>query len=283
VNLEGLTENSRGKKSVWYENESNEVVAKKCSKCSEPKPLDDFPNQSKGVGGKSAECKACAVERVRKYREENPDIAVKYRDANRKRRSDYDKKWYAENRERKKRYNLNRKPTNGSSERRILYKRRWIEANREKKNAYDRKWRRENPEKEALIKQRRRAVKRALPNDLTSEKYMETLNYFGNACALTGIRENIELEHAIPLSIGHGGTTFGNCYPITRGLNQSKYNYNMFEWFDENKDRFELSQDRFNRLVDWLAIANNMTVEEYRDYVYECHANPNEINDAKAN
>jgi hypothetical protein len=102
--------------------------------------------------------------------------------------------------------------------------------------------------------------------------------YFGNACALTGRKYNIEKEHAIPQSIG-GGFTFENIYPLTKSLNVSKYNHNIFEWFEANRQRFELSQERFDKLIDWLASANAMTTEEYRDYVYWCHANPRSIDE----
>lgn len=135
----------------------------------------------------------------------------------------------------------------------------------------------------SLIMQRRYARKRALPDDLTLEQYEETLSHFSYGCALTGQHNDIEQEHAIPLSIGHGGTTFGNCYPMASGLNQSKNNANIFEWFETNSQRFNLEQSRFDRLIEWLGKANGMTVEEYRDYVYWCHANPRSIDELKAN
>jgi hypothetical protein len=159
-------------------------------------------------------------------------------------------------------------------------KRKWYEGNKEKQAMYSMNWAQNNPEKVTIIKQRRRARKVALPDTLTTEQYTITLEYFGNSCALTGRTDNLEQEHALPISIGHGGTTFGNCYPMASGLNQSKGNKNIFEWFEANRQRFNLEQERFDRLIEWLGKANGMTVEEYRDYVYECHANPNAIDDA---
>ncbi|MFL6559227.1 MAG: hypothetical protein ACJ8MO_24300, partial [Bacillus sp. (in: firmicutes)] len=129
---------------------------------------------------------------------------------------------------------------------------------------------------------RRKARKKGLPDTLTVTEYSNTLVFFGNACALTGETENIEKEHAIPISIGHGGTTFENCYPMKSGLNQSKFNHNIFEWFEANRQRFELSQERFDNGIAWLASANAMSVEEYRSYVNWCHANPRTIDELEA-
>lgn len=126
---------------------------------------------------------------------------------------------------------------------------------------------------------KRRARKANLPDTLTVEEYEITLEYFGRSCALTGQSVELEQEHAIPISIGHGGTTLENCYPMANGLNQSKGNKNIFEWFDANRQRFELSQERFDNLINYLASANAMTVEEYRNYVYWCHANPRSIDE----
>lgn len=158
-------------------------------------------------------------------------------------------------------------------------KRIWYENNQEGNAGRTRKWRNSNPEKASLIDQRRRARKKGLLDTLTDSQYAVTLDYFGNACALTGQKHSLEKEHAIPLSIGHGGTTFENCYPMANGLNQSKWQHNIFEWFEANRQRFNLSQERFDRLIEWLGKANGMTVEEYRDYVYWCHANPRNIDE----
>jgi hypothetical protein len=133
-----------------------------------------------------------------------------------------------------------------------------------------------------LCLQRRLARKRYLPDDFTAEQLSQVINVFNGGCALTGERV-FHWDHVVPLSVGHGGTTYGNMIPLRGDLNISKSNRNIFEWFEANRQLFKLEQERFNRLIEWLGKANGMTVEEYRDYVYECHANPNEINDAKAN
>jgi hypothetical protein len=255
MNLSGLTEKIsnnpvKSRRVVYFEDTSGEIVAKVCTKCGKSKILEDYAKHRTCLGGRKSVCKDCGSE---------------YREKNKERKSETTHKWYEANKE-----HDNEK------------KRKWRKENKEYCAEYLSNWRRDNHDKAIVLQQRRRACKYSLPSTLTSEQYLKTMVYFDNACALTGLTENIEKEHAIPLSIGHGGTTFGNCYPMVNGLNQSKGTKNIFEWFNANQQRFNLEQWRFDRLIDWLASANAMSVEEYRAYVYECHANPNVTDEADA-
>lgn len=254
MNLEGLTEKwsnnpVKSRRVKFYENDFHEIVAKACSKCGSVKLLDEYVKHRKGLGGKRSECKVC-VEKSDK----------EYRSATKEHGAEVDRKYREENKEHYKET-----------------ERKYRELNKERYKELARNWRLKNPHRALLKTQRYRARKKSLPDTLTAVEYAKTLEYFENACALTGRKVDIEQEHAIPISIGHGGTTFANCYPMARGLNQSKNDSNLFEWFNENQERFNLEQWRFDRLIDWLASANAMSVEEYRAYVYECHANPNVI------
>jgi 5-methylcytosine-specific restriction endonuclease McrA len=122
----------------------------------------------------------------------------------------------------------------------------------------------------------RRAIKELLLDTLTTSQVEIMLTKF-NGCALTGNQDSLHLDHVIPLSVGHGGTTFENIIPLSDTLNLSKNDGNLFEWFETNRQRFNLSQDKFNTLIDYLAELNEMTREEYREYVYWCHANPRTV------
>src|SRR5699024_8010350 len=124
---------------------------------------------------------------------------------------------------------------------------------------------------------RRRLVRlRALIDDFTSEEREEVLRKFDGKCALTGLDVPIHLDHVIPIAIGHGGTTKSNMLPIWHRINSSKSDRNIFEWYEESGGRFEVSPGLFEKAIEYLAELNEMTVEEYRNYVYECHANPND-------
>jgi hypothetical protein len=102
---------------------------------------------------------------------------------------------------------------------------------------------------------------------------------FNLSCAITGKKGELHADHVIPLSTGWGGTTKENITPLLSEINLSKHDNNIFEWFEANRQRFKLSQERFDTLIDYLSSANGMTVEDYHDYVYWCHANPRSLED----
>ncbi|MEX5522930.1 hypothetical protein [Bacillus cereus] len=230
------------------------VVGKECTNCGEWKPLSNgFYGDVAGLGGRYSQCKGCKTKRS--------------------------STWVKENKEKHATYNL--KWNEGNKEKIQVLGRKWYEENREKKVELVREWQQNNSDKVKLICQRRRARKKALPDTWTLEQKEKMLEYFERKCALTG-EDDITEEHAIPISIGHGGTIHGNMWPLCHRLNSSKHNKNIFEWFEANRQRFELSQERFDRLIAWLAAANDMTVDEYRDYVYWCHAHPNDVLESEA-
>jgi hypothetical protein len=143
---------------------------------------------------------------------------------------------------------------------------------REKFKLYAKQWQSKNQEKMKRHYHLRLARKRSLPDDLTAAQLAFTLCEFNDRCFITG-DSNTHLDHVIPLAVGQGGTTYGNMIPLRADLNLSKNDKNIFEWFEANRQRFELSQERFDSGIAWLASANAMTVEEYRNHVYWCHEN----------
>ncbi|MEK5109878.1 hypothetical protein MHI57_24765 [Cytobacillus sp. FSL K6-0129] len=312
MNLEGLTEKIsnnpvKSKRVVYYENTSGEIIAKVCTKCNEVKELANFSKDKGKLGGVCSYCKGCAhkyyeenrdkiTERMHKYREENRDKITermrKYYEENHYRIAEVKHKYYEENRD--KITERMRKYREENRDKEAERSRKWYEENRDKMAEIRRKYYEENRDRIAEVKRKyyennrekfyirdakRRARKRALPDTLTESEYAKTLDYFGNACALTGETTDLHREHALPLAIGHGGTVRENMYPMAGRLNLSKGDRNIFEWFEANRKRFKLSQERFDRLIEWLGKANDMTVEEYRDYVYWCHDNPVEIDE----
>lgn len=124
---------------------------------------------------------------------------------------------------------------------------------------------------------RRKARREALVDDFTDEERVTMFESFGNVCALTGKDVPLHVDHVLPLAIGHGGTTLSNMLPIGQRLNSSKGAKNIFEWYEADGERFEVLPELFDKAIGYLAELNEMTTQEYRDYVYECHANPNDI------
>ena len=125
---------------------------------------------------------------------------------------------------------------------------------------------------------RRRARTQNLPDNLTHRQRDIMLKKFRYTCALTGSK-TYHLDHVIPIAVGHVGTTFGNIIPLRPDLNVSKHANNVFEWFDRVQERFDLCSDKFAQAIVYLAEVNDMTTEEYREYVYWCHDNPREFDE----
>lgn len=121
---------------------------------------------------------------------------------------------------------------------------------------------------------RKRARDIDLPDNLTLKQYELMMSHFLGACALSGEVDNLELDHVIPLSIGHGGTIIGNMLPLSRKLNGSKHNRNIFEWFEEYKVKHQLCERRFAEAIKYLSESSDMSVIEYKRYVYKCYDNP---------
>jgi hypothetical protein len=303
MNMNGLTKKTVRGGRAYYENELGEIVAKTCVKCADLQLLDDYTKKKDGLGGRASTCKKCHMghydmnretinERNRKPGGYGPKINVEYRNGiaskacakcgDIKSLEEYTKHKLGLGGRSSACKACESKYYESNKERVLNNARNWREENRERATEIVREWRRNNPEKEAIIRQSRRARKSTLPYTLTHEEYNETLDHFGNACAWTGQKVDVELEHFLPLAIGHGGTTFQNCYPCANGLNQSKGDRNPLEWFSANKDRYNLEEWRFNKLVEYLAKVNGMAVSEYKTHVYKCFDNPRSVDDLKA-
>jgi hypothetical protein len=287
----------------YFEDRTGEIVEMECSgDCGEMKSVSDFHKNKSKLGGRVSICKECVSnygkenkarisERNRSYYTKNRHKYKKYYKDNREYVLERSRRWSRLNRERhdskrnewrEKNPEYNRLYYVTNYEKILKYGQKYQRKNREQVNGYKQKWKRNNRDKVLLYGQRRRARKSGLIDDFTIEQHAEILMGF-NGCSLTEEHYDIHMDHVIPLSTVHGGTTYGNMIPLRSDLNISKGYRNIFEWFNANRERFGLSQAKFDALIEWLAEANEMTVDEYRDYVYWCHANPRELNESEAN
>ncbi|MGR5960988.1 hypothetical protein ACT7DM_28595 [Bacillus cereus] len=207
--------------------------------------------------------RAYSRELARKRRKDEPEFRLKQKEASRK--------YYRNNKEKfaekwKEYYQENKEHLNKNG--RIRYYANW-----DKMRDKNKQWFRDNPEQAQVIRMRRRTREYLLPDDITYEEVEEVKLFFGG-CALTGEKEDIHLDHVIPLATGRIGAVRGNIIPLKSSLNESKRDKNIFEWFEQNKEYWGLSQEKFDKLIDYLATQNEMSVEKYREYVYWCHENP---------
>jgi hypothetical protein len=302
-----LTQKKNAKGSIYFIDANNTIVSKICTKCDEVKTLSDFGSRKAGLGGKDATCKACAVKRSIIHYEANKESVLER--ARNQRETERQRKeqelgliasWQGLEGKRNRNNVVYYEDFNGDVLAKVCTtcndvrpienyavsklglggrvsdcktcRITWYTDNKESEVERISAWQRDNPDKCVLSQQRRRARKKSLSNDFTSEQMAETFDFFGG-CALTGATTDIHWDHVIPLATGFGGTTFGNMIPLRGDLNTSKNDANVFEWFERNKERFNLAQSSFDSLVEWLASVNGMTTAEYHSFVDECFDN----------
>jgi 5-methylcytosine-specific restriction endonuclease McrA len=254
-----FTKKTSRKGTAYFEDSSGKIVAKTCTICNETIPLERFQNRSNQIGGKDTACKPCRYRTNKKYREQNKEKI-----------SEYYRGWYERNREQKMNYNLQWIEDNKD------FIQEWREKYKERKVEIDRLWRKNNADKVRLYEQRRRARVSSLPDDITDAHIEDIMTRFNSRCAITGDKNDIQLDHVIPISRGHGGTTLSNIIPLRRDLNYSKNDSNLFVWFDHNKERLNLDDAKFNELIEYLASVNDMTIDEYTAYYNSCFADKSE-------
>lgn len=246
IDLTGLTEKFTKKGTKYYENNLGDLLAKECTRCREVKSFLMFYKDKSKLFGLSIRCKSCDDTKSKRHHKNDPH----YRENNRISRRRY--------------YNSN--------------KEKWLtEEYRERQRVSCKVYYRANKEKFKVYSHIRRARKRSLPDTFTAEQQTELLAKFNEGCALTGETNDIHLDHVLPLASGQGGTYQGNMIPLRADLNCSKGDRNIFEWFEANRQRFELSQERFDAMVEYLAELNEMSAEEYRKWYDDCYyGNSNE-------
>src|SRR5699024_2915067 len=145
-----------------------------------------------------------------------------------------------------------------------------------------REWRLNNKDSVSVRNAKYRALKACLPYSLSEGDVSKISKYFSGGCSITGEKEDLHLDHVIPIAVGHGGTIYENMIPLRADLNLSKSDRNIFDWFADNRERFGLEQRKFDELIEYLADINNMTKKEYEEYVRWCHDNPRTLDEIKS-
>lgn len=239
--------------------EQGQLIERECTKCHEVKEAGEFHSDKNKVGGKRSDCISCHNKQSRNWRQNNPEKKKEnnrnWRQKNLEKERERVRNWYQNNPEKKKETARN-----------------WRQNNPE----YSRNWQRNNPEAVKVMQQNRRAMKQALPDVLKVSEWEEVLNDFNTNCPLSGSNDNLQLEHFIPLSWGHGGTYVGNVYPLEASLNISMNASNPFEWIERRSPE---EQQGFARVVAYLAEQNGLTVEEFKEFVYWCENNRRTVED----
>ncbi|MGH0601596.1 hypothetical protein [Bacillus mycoides] len=229
-----------------------------CTTCKEVKLAEKFRDRKNFLANKDSRCISCHYKVSTKWRKENFE---QYKETR--------KQWVKKNKIRIKL--LSKKNYYKNWEHIRNKQRKYREADPERYREHSRKWARENIEYQTHLTRKRRAKIRLLPYDLTTEQRDQLL---AAGCCLTGDKENIHLDHVIPLAIGHGGTTLSNMIALRGGLNNSKQARNIFKWAETNHERLGFTMERFNEVMTEVAERNSMSLVDYRKYVFWCFDNP---------
>ena len=124
---------------------------------------------------------------------------------------------------------------------------------------------------------RRVEIAKALPTDISYGQLKVYINdNFHNTCVISGSK-NIEVDHFIPVSWGHGGNYIGNLIPLDIGLNKFKREMNPFEW----AKKFKIDNDKFNEIVKYLSELNGLSPIDFKEFVYWCEKNKRDVKQIK--
>jgi 5-methylcytosine-specific restriction endonuclease McrA len=230
--------------------------AKRCSKCGETKPLDQFNKDRTGKAGHSAACRTCHAAAGRRYtmehREERRSARVRYYAAHRAealaktaayrqqhperakaakakcywaKHHEYLAKKRAYRKANRDRINAERAAKNRQNP--VPARQRagaWYKANPERAAEQRRQYRRANSDKHLEANRKRRACKLGAPIlTLDYAQWALILDYFGRACAYCGATGvALTQDHIVPLSRG-GEHSATNVVPACRHCNSRKF------------------------------------------------------------
>lgn len=237
-------------------------LRKKCSKCGRVKNLKCFGKRSCSSTGFRSSCKECDKS---------------YSLVTRNKRIAYERVWREKNREKVR--EACRKYESSNRDKRRQKNRDYHYNNRESISSRKKVYVAKNLIYYRLRAQGRRTMRSALPDRCTHRAGVDKL--FLSVCSISKCRQDVHIDHFIPITWGHGGSYIGNIAPIRRNLNLSKNNRHPYEWFDANKDRFNLSESAWNELTATLASQNGLTPSEFRAFVDWCYANKRTVAQTK--
>jgi len=209
------------------------TTTKRCTKCGETKPRDQFNRQKDKKDGLCSHCKACKREHRQENAEQNREYNRKYYRENSEQLREYAREYQQAHAG--KRHEYNREYWQQNAERLSEQKREYYQRNIER----IRKYRQDNADRireqarryrqtpggkaaNTATSQRRRARKRSLPNTFSSADWQHAVEYFGGCCAICGrppgLWHTLAADHWIPISRG-GPTAPDNIVPTCHGVN----------------------------------------------------------------
>lgn len=172
---------------------------KTCVSCKRELDLSSFNKRKNSKDGYRNQCKECRRIQLNEWRYKNPE---KYRESN--------KKFYFKN-----------------TKRFAAWRKKNREDNRDREKARYQKYHQEHKDQAKNRLNKRRSLMQQNGVFVVLEK--EILKLYRSECACCGSRENITMDHIIPISRG-GTHGIGNLQPLCLTCNLSKSTKFMTEW-----------------------------------------------------
>ena len=244
-------------------------VFKRCSECGEwlVASTYNFHKYKRCKYGLHSKCKKCKkkyhknnrnkiLEQQKQWREDNKDKIKQYYEDNKCKIAEQRKHHYEENRdeilEQNKQYRKKNK------DKRAKYDKQYYEDNKDKILEYKKQYR-ATPQGQitafnACNKRRLREENQGV--GIKGNQWLEMMDYFDWKCAYSGqvlSKSTRSLDHIKPLNRG-GEHEVWNLVPMDRGLNSSKNDNNLLEWYQE-QDFY--SEDRLQKIYEWQEYAFN--------------------------
>lgn len=238
--------------------------------------------------GLSSECRKCASNRNKQWREANKEKLAEYqkqyRKANKDKMAEQSKRWREANKEKVLEYNkqyrennkdkiaeTNKRWREANKDKRLEYYKQYRKANRDKRIEQSKRWYETNREKQLeRAKQyrqspqgqavkfnshnKRRHKKEAQGTGITKDQWLEMMNFFDFRCAYSGetlTKDTRSIDHIVPLN-SNGDNMVWNCVPMVRNLNSSKNSKDMLEWY---KEQDFYSEVRLAKIYEWQEYA----------------------------
>ncbi|TXH53008.1 MAG: hypothetical protein E6Q97_14375 [Desulfurellales bacterium] len=191
---------------------SDHTTFKTCTQCGESKPAtpEYFNRAKESRDGLRHQCRTCRSAIMKAWRRSNPEQV-----------SEYDRRYYSENKERA----------------REVARRRYAKHN-EQMREYHKKWSKENRDKANLNARLRHARKSARVHAFSEKDWQFALDYFGGCCAVCGrppgLFHTLAMDHWIPIAASDcPGTIPTNIVPLCHGengCNNKKQSRDAEEW-----------------------------------------------------
>lgn len=202
-------------------------MLKKCTKCEEVKlaTSEYFQKDKSKKDGLRPDCKVCAheygqdnkeaiAERVRRWREANPEDSQEYN-------REYGPRYYRANKERIA--DVKRQYIKANPEKRAVIDRRYHEAHPKRLQERKRRWLEANPEKRREWDRRKRAKRAGVEGSHTEAEWQALCSYYMDQCLCCGeVPDKLTRDHVIPITKG-GSNDIGNIQPLCKSCNSKKY------------------------------------------------------------